>query len=83
MQTEAHQSRSLLCFSVSIDRQGDFRWEFDPNIIYDLIYADGEKRLSYHPHPHPHFLVSRNRTPPLSGTRKAKIWSWLGLVGSR
>ena len=34
-----------LIFSVLIDQEGNFRWEFDPTIVYDLIYADGKKRI--------------------------------------
>jgi hypothetical protein len=31
-------------FSVPMDQQGNFKWEWDSNIIYDLIYRDSRKR---------------------------------------
>jgi hypothetical protein len=27
-----------------MDESGNFKWQWDSNVVYDLIYADGKKR---------------------------------------
>jgi hypothetical protein len=36
--------KCVLFFSVPHDTNGNFRWEWDSNMVYDLIYVNGKKK---------------------------------------
>ena len=67
-----------------MDAHGNFKWEWNSNIVYDLIYADCKKRkdkLYYHICS-VCLLASQNRSSS-SSSNTSRIWNWLSTAGGK
>lgn len=75
-------------FSIPTDTNGHFKFDWDSNIVYELVYRDSKKKINkditfsiYFIYL---FLVSLNRScSPSPSSNQSGMWNWLKVIGSK
>ncbi|CAF3939696.1 unnamed protein product [Adineta steineri] len=66
------------CFSIPSDEDKNFVWNWNDNVVYDLIYSDPRNNRLF-------TSTSSPQPPPPTTTTtttfKDKIWTWMGVTG--
>ncbi|CAF4213650.1 unnamed protein product [Adineta steineri] len=70
---EMNESR---CFSIPFDEDHNFVWNWNDNVVYDLIYSDPRNDRLF-------ASTSSPQPPPPTPTTtlKDKIWTWMEVAG--
>ncbi|CAF0952880.1 unnamed protein product [Adineta steineri] len=71
------------CFSIPFDKDDNFVWNWNDNVVYDLIYSDPRNDRLFastsSPQPPPPTPTASHTTT--TTTFKDKIWTWMGVTG--